>query len=179
MRDREGRRNPARSGENPVDGRYAPGMAPERRASATATVLLTDLVASTELMSRLGDAAFDELRRGHFGGLQEVFGGLGGEVVKNTGDGLLVTFGSAADALAAAVAAQQTTVRPDPAVPVPLELRVGMALGEVAFDAGDVFGTPVVEAARLVARAEPGQILTTPAVRIVARSGAGVRSSHV
>jgi class 3 adenylate cyclase/tetratricopeptide (TPR) repeat protein len=149
-------------------------MAPERRASATATVLLTDLVASTELMSRLGDAAFDELRRGHFGGLQEVFGGLGGEVVKNTGDGLLVTFGSAADALAAAVAAQQATVRPDPAVPVPLELRVGMALGEVAFDAGDVFGTPVVEAARLVARAEPGQILTTAVVRIVAGSRAGV-----
>jgi class 3 adenylate cyclase/tetratricopeptide (TPR) repeat protein len=150
-------------------------MAPERRASATATVLLTDLVASTELMSRLGDAAFDELRRAHFGGLQEVFGGLGGEVVKNTGDGLLVTFGSAADALAAAVAAQQATVRPDPAVPVLLELRVGMALGEVAFDAGDVFGTPVVEAARLVGRAEPGQILTTAVVRIVAGSRAGVR----
>ncbi|HKY76193.1 MAG TPA: AAA family ATPase [Acidimicrobiia bacterium] len=149
-------------------------MGAERRANATATVLLTDLVASTELMARLGDAAFDELRRAHFGGLQEVFDGLGGEVVKNTGDGLLVTFGSAADALAAAVAAQQATVRPDPSVPVPLELRVGMALGEVAFDGGDVFGTPVVEAARLVARAEAGQILTTAVVRIVAGSRAGV-----
>jgi class 3 adenylate cyclase len=149
-------------------------MTPERRASATATVLLTDLVASTELMARLGDAAFDELRRAHFGCLQEVFDGLGGEVVKNTGDGLLVTFGSAAEALAAAVAAQQATVRPDPALPVPLELRVGLALGEVAFDAGDVFGTPVVEAARIVARAEPGQILTTTVVRIVAGSRAGV-----
>ena len=149
-------------------------MAPERRASATATVLLTDLVASTELMTRLGDSAFDELRRAHFAALREVFSAHAGEEIKNTGDGLLVTFGSAADALAAAVAAQQTTVRPDPAVPVPLELRVGMALGEVAFDAGDVFGTPVVEAARLVARAEPGQILTTTVVRIVAASRAGV-----
>ena len=157
-----------------MDGRYAPGMAPERRASATATVLLTDLVASTELMTRLGDAAFDELRRAHFAGLREVFSAYAGEEIKNTGDGLLVTFGSAADALAAAVAAQQATVRPDPAVPVPLELRVGLALGEVAFDAGDVFGTPVVEAARLVARAEPGQILTTAVVRIVAGSRAGV-----
>ena len=149
-------------------------MAPERRASATATVLLTDLVASTELMSRLGDAAFDELRRSHFAALREVFAAHAGEEIKNTGDGLLVTFGSAADALAAAVAAQQAAVRPDPAVPVPLELRVGMALGEVAFEAGDVFGTPVVEAARLVARAEPGQILTTAVVRIVAGSRAGV-----
>jgi class 3 adenylate cyclase len=149
-------------------------MAPERRPSATATVLLTDLVASTKLMARLGDAAFDDLRRAHFGGLHEAFTAHGGEVIKNTGDGLLVTFGSAADALAAAVAAQQATVRPDPAVPVPLELRVGLALGEVAFDAGDVFGTPVVEAARLVALAEPGQILTTAVVRIVAGSRAGV-----
>jgi class 3 adenylate cyclase len=149
-------------------------MAPERRPSATATVLLTDLVASTELMSRLGDIAFDDLRRAHFSGLREVFATHAGEEIKNTGDGLLVTFGSAADALAAAVAAQQATVRPDPAVPVPLELRVGLALGEVAFDGGDVFGTPVVEAARLVARAEPGQILTTAVVRIVAGSRAGV-----
>jgi class 3 adenylate cyclase/tetratricopeptide (TPR) repeat protein len=149
-------------------------MAPEKRASATATVLFTDLVASTELMARLGDTAFDDLRRAHFAGLREVFTAHAGEEIKNTGDGLLVTFGSAADALAAAVAAQQATVRPDPAVPVPIELRVALALGEVAFDAGDVFGTPVVEAARLVARAEPGQILTTAVVRIVAGSRAGV-----
>ena len=149
-------------------------MAPEKRASATATVLFTDLVASTELMARLGDVAFDDLRRAHFAGLREVFAAHAGEEIKNTGDGLLVTFGSAADALAAAVAAQQATVRPDPAVPVPIELRVALALGEVAFDAGDVFGTPVVEAARLVARAEPGQILTTAVVRIVAGSRAGV-----
>ena len=155
-------------------GLRSASMAPERRASATATVLLTDLVASTELMARLGDAAFDELRRAHFAALRDVFTAHAGEEIKNTGDGLLVTFGSAADALAAAVAAQQATVRPDPAVPVPLELRVGLALGEVAFDAGDVFGTPVVEAARLVARAEPGQILTTAVVRIVAGSRAGV-----
>ena len=120
--------------------------------------------ASTELMARLGDAAFDELRRAHFAGLREALAAHGGEEIKNTGDGLLVTFGSAVDALAAAVAAQQADGRPDPAVPVPIELRVGLALGEVAFEAGDVFGTPVVEAARLVARAQPGQILTTAVV---------------
>ncbi|HEV8623572.1 MAG TPA: AAA family ATPase [Acidimicrobiia bacterium] len=149
-------------------------MAPERRASTTATVLFTDLVASTELMARLGDAAFDDLRRAHFAGLREVFAAHGGEEIKNTGDGLLMTFGSATDALAAAVAAQQQTVRPDPAVPVPIELRVGLALGDVAFDAGDVYGTPVVEAARLVARAQPGEILTTGVVQVVAGSRAGV-----
>ena len=149
-------------------------MSPERRATATASVLFTDLVASTDLMARLGDAAFDELRRNHFAGLRAVFARHGGEEVKNTGDGLLVTFASAVEALAAAVAAQQTTVRPGPGVPLPIELRVGVALGEVAFEAGDVFGTPVVEAARLVALAQPGQILATAVVQAVAGSRAGV-----
>ena len=131
---------------------------PERtRASETATVLLTDLVASTQLMARLGDAAFDELRGPHFAGLREVFTAHAGQEIKNTGDGLLVTFGSAAGC------PRRRRRRPaddgaaaSPAVPVPLELRVGLALGEVAFDAGDVFGTPVVEAARLVAAGAAG-----------------------
>ena len=160
--------------------RYARGTMPERtRASVTATVLFTDLAASTELMARLGDAAFDEVRRAHFAGLREVFAAHAGEEIKNTGDGLMVTFGSAADALSAAVEAQQTTVRRDPALPVPIELRVGLALGEVALEGGDVFGTAVVEAARLVARAEPGQILTTAVVRIVAGSRAEVTFSDL
>ncbi len=53
-------------------------------------------------------------------------------------------------------------------------MKVGLALGEVALEDGDVFGTPVVEAARLVAAARPGQILSTVLVRAVAGTRAGV-----
>ena len=47
----------------------------------------------------------------------------------------------------------------------PLAIRVGLALGDVSFEDGDVFGTPVIEAARLVATAGSGQILATTVVR--------------
>ena len=138
-------------------------------------VLFTDLVGSTELMARLGDTAFDGFRSEHFAALREAVATCGGVEVKTTGDGILATFTSAVDALAAAVAAQQATDRQSRAVELPLEIRVGLAIGEVAFDeAGDVFGTPVVEAARLMSAAGGGQILCSVLVRAMAGSRAGV-----
>ncbi|MGH9040974.1 MAG: ATP-binding protein [Acidimicrobiia bacterium] len=144
------------------------------RTSGTATVLFTDLVGSTDLMTRLGDDAFDRLRGEHFARLREAVTGCGGEEIKNTGDGILATFTSAVDALAAAVAVQQATDRQARSADVPVSIRVGMSIGEVGFEEGDVFGTPVVEAARLVAAARPGQILATAVVRMLAGSRAGV-----
>ncbi len=143
-------------------------------AGAVACVMFTDLVGSTELMARLGDAAFDQVRNEHFSGLRQSITPRGGSEIKNTGDGLLATFPSAAEALAAAVAAQQATEAHARRVEIGLQLRVGLALGEVDVDTGDVFGTPVVEAARLVAAARPGQILCTALVRAVAGSRAAV-----
>src|SRR5712691_11721231 len=125
-------------------------------------------------MTRLGDVAFDQVRGEHFRRLRGAVASAGGEEVKNTGDGLLVTFASAVDALAAAVAVQQATNGQSHSTGTELAIRVGLALGEVAFEDGDVFGTPVVEAARLVAVAQPGQILATAVVRVVAGSRAGV-----
>jgi hypothetical protein len=125
-------------------------------------------------MTRLGDLAFDQLRSQHFAELREVIAGAGGTEIKNTGDGLLATFSSAVDALAVATGAEQATARQGRSSGLPLSLRVGIALGEVTLEDGDVFGTPVVEAARLVARAAPGQILVTGLVRAVAGSRSGV-----
>ncbi len=138
-------------------------------------VLFTDLAGSTELMTRLGDAAFDTLRSEHFAGLRDVVAEAGGTEIKNTGDGILATFTSAVDALATAARAQQLTDQQGRAAGFPLALRVGLSLGEVAVEDGDVFGTPVVEAARLVAAARPGQILATGLVRAVAGTRAGVQ----
>jgi class 3 adenylate cyclase/tetratricopeptide (TPR) repeat protein len=136
-----------------------------------ATVLFTDLVGSTGLMSRLGEPAYDRLRDEHFARLRHVVMARGGDEVKNTGDGLLVVFSSAVEALEAAVAAQQATDDHGRAAGEPLAVRVGLSVGEVAFAAdGDVFGTSVVEAARLVAAARPGQILCTALVRTMAGS---------
>ena len=134
----------------------------------TATVLFTDLVGSTELLFRLGEHAFDGLRRAHFAAMRDAISGAGGIVVKGTGDGVLATFLSAAEALSCAVAMQQAVDVHGRTAGVALALRVGLSLGDVVFEDSDVYGAPVVEAARLVAVARPGQILATALVRLVA-----------
>lgn len=141
-------------------------------ATQTITVLFTDLVGSTELLSRLGEMPADQLRREHFGLLRAAVIDAGGEEVKNLGDGLMVTFESVGAGLACGVAMQQgIAARPDSAEP--LLIRVGVAVGEADAEDGDYFGLPVVEAARLCAHAEGGEILTTDMVRLLARSRGG------
>jgi hypothetical protein len=119
-------------------------------------------------MSRLGAEAFDQLRLAHFAALRQALDRHGGEEVKNTGDGLMATFGSVVDAVRGAVAMQQATDRQARTGRAPIAIRVGVSIGEVTFEDGDVFGAPVVEAARLVAAAGPGKILTTSIARALA-----------
>lgn len=144
------------------------GRVKGERSQGTATVLFSDLVGSTELLGSMGEAAFDEFRRRHFAALRSAVERHGGEEIKTLGDGILAVFGSAADALAGAVAMQQGVDSQNRSEPHPVSIRIGLALGDVAFDDGDVFGAPVVEAARLVASARAGQILATTVVRVVA-----------
>ncbi len=61
-------------------------------AAETITVLFTDLVGSTDLLSRVGEVRADELRREHFGLLRANVAEHGGREVKNLGDGLMVVF---------------------------------------------------------------------------------------
>src|SRR5438067_10492753 len=78
---------------------------------STAIVLFTDLVGSTELRSRLGDEAAEELRRKHDDLVVHAIETNRGRVVKNLGDGVMATFSGASDAMAAAVAIQQSLDR--------------------------------------------------------------------
>jgi class 3 adenylate cyclase/tetratricopeptide (TPR) repeat protein len=147
--------------------------------TGTATVLFTDLAGSTELMGRLGQSTFDDVRRAHFAALRKAIQRNNGEEMKTLGDGILAVFGSAADAAECAVAMQQAAQRQSAVVQGSLAIRVGIGLGDVRFEEGDVFGTPVVEAARLVEAARPGQILATAIVQVVAGGRAGVRFDDI
>ena len=78
----------------------------------------------------------------------------GGEIVKNTGDGVMVVFRhSAVDAVTCSVRMHDGVEALDPQRPA--AIRVGIAAGEVASESGDWFGTPVVEASRLESAASP------------------------
>jgi class 3 adenylate cyclase/tetratricopeptide (TPR) repeat protein len=147
--------------------------APERPAG-TVTLLFTDQVSSTETLLRLGDDAAERLRRTHFRLLREVAGTHGGQEVKNLGDGLMVAFASAVDAVACAIAIQQAVNRQ---AEEDLAVRVGLNVGEPIVDEGDYFGTPVVVAKRLCDAAAAGQILASDVVRALVgtRGGFGFR----
>lgn len=127
-------------------------------SSMTATVVFTDLVGSTALLSRLGVGA-DAVRRAHFAALRGAIVAHGGEEVKNLGDGLMVSFRSAGAALRCAVGMQQAIARLSRRHPQ--SIRIGLSAGDVTVEDGDLFGSPVIEAARLCAAAGTGQILVS------------------
>jgi adenylate cyclase len=90
-----------------------------------------------------------------------------GRVVKNTGDGFLAEFASVVDAVRCAVEVQRgmaernATTSPEERI----EFRVGINLGDVIAEGGDIFGDGVNIAARLEALAEPGGICVSRVVR--------------
>ncbi len=148
------------------------GPAGERRAG-TVTLLFTDQVGSTETLQRLGDEEGERLRRAHFGLLREAAALHGGEEVKNLGDGLMVAFVSAVDALACAITIQQAVHRARAGDALELAVRIGLNVGEPIRDEGDYFGTPVVIAKRLCDAGAPGQILASELVRGLAGTRGG------
>ena len=143
-------------------------------AIESTTILFTDVVGSTELSQRLSPDSAEEVRRRHFSILRQTIAEAGGTEVKNLGDGLMVMFASASAALACAVAMQQGVERDNRDREHSVGLRVGLSGGEVTREDDDCFGDPVVEAARLCAICEGGQVLATVWVRLTA----GRRGRH-
>src|ERR1700722_1989120 len=135
--------------------------------SVTATFLFTDLVNSTATAARLGPEAAEQLRTTHFRLLRGAIAAAGGTEVKNLGDGLMVALSSPSRALACAVGMQQAVEHHNRSTAEPLAIRIGLAMGEAIEQDDDYFGDPVVEAARLCAAANGGQILATDIVRLV------------
>src|SRR3954452_15114742 len=135
------------------------------QAPEVVTVLFTDVVGSTNLLTRLGDDAADALRRSHFGVLRRAIASHRGREIKSLGDGLMVAFGSARDAIACAAAMQQAVATE----PHALGLRVSVDAGEPIHENDDLFGTPVVVARRLCDAADGGQVLISDVVRLLIR----------
>jgi adenylate cyclase len=90
-----------------------------------------------------------------------------GRIVKTTGDGILIEFPSVVEAVECAVAIQRGMGERNKDVPVErrIEFRVGVNLGDIILEDGDIFGDGVNIAARLENLAEPGGVLVTRTVR--------------
>jgi adenylate cyclase len=90
-----------------------------------------------------------------------------GRVVKNTGDGVLAEFASVVDAVRCAVEVQRGMIDREPEVPEErrIRFRIGVNLGDVIADGGDIYGDGVNIAARLEGLAAPGGICVSGTVR--------------
>ena len=131
--------------------------------TASVSVLFTDLVGSTQMISSLDDESAEALLQRHFALLRPPVQEHGGEVVKNLGDGLMVVFSSPTDAVSCGIAIQHAVAQA--VVEEPLSVRIGIHTGEPVFDDGDYFGMCVVVAKRLCDAANGGEILVSDIVR--------------
>ena len=117
----------------------------------TLTVLFTDIVESTRLRTTLGERDAEDVLTRAEAVQANVIRSERGRIVKGLGDGILAVFPAADHALRAAgrLAARLDALAER--VDVPIDARVGVSAGDVRETDDDVSGTPVIEAARLVA----------------------------
>lgn len=131
-----------------------------------ATLLFVDIVGSTELLGRLGDATWRGVIERYYAIVRRLLVAYRGIEVDTAGDGLLARFDGPARAIRCARAIQTEARALD------LELRAGVHTGEVELAGNAVRGIAVHTAARIAALAGPGDVYTSTTVRdLVAGSG--------
>jgi adenylate cyclase len=134
----------------------------ERRLAA---ILAVDVAGYSRLMGADEEGTHDRLKA-HFAELvHPKVAEHRGRVVKNTGDGFLAEFASVVDAVRCAVAVQREMIARNASLPAQrrIEFRMGINVGDIIIEDGDIFGDGVNIAARLEALAEPGGICLSAA----------------
>ena len=134
-------------------------MAREQRRLAA--IVAADVVGYSRLMGRDESGTLARLREHRQQRLEPVLARHGGRLVKLTGDGALVEFPSAVDALSAAIEFQQAMAEANQDQPADTAIvfRIGLHLGDLIVDGDDLYGDGVNVAARLEAEAPPGGIV--------------------
>jgi class 3 adenylate cyclase/pimeloyl-ACP methyl ester carboxylesterase len=143
--------------------------------SGTAVILFADIVDSTALTERLGDAAFRSKARELGGSLRKLILHGGGTPVEGPtlGDGLLAVFTSAREAIEAALSCGKAG--DDAGLPLHLGLHAGDVIRESDPDGrANVYGGAVNIAARVSGLSAPGEVLVSDTVRSLARTSADV-----
>lgn len=141
-----------------------------RLPEGTVTVLVTDIEGSTELAERLGDLRFRQVLATHEHRVRACVDQHGGFVVKGTGDGFLLAFGSARQALLCASELQHAFDDEDE-----LAIRMGVHTGEVVRADGDLYGKTVIVASRLAGEASGGEVLVSEITKALTESGGDLR----
>lgn len=146
-------------------GRDAPADHTPDASSGFRTVLFTDVVASTPLLTQLRDAKMREVMHLHDAVMEAAVTRHGGRVVKTIGDAFMAEFAVPSAAVEAAIEAQQEIRGKFVGSDVPVQVRIGINAGEPIEEDGDLHGASVVIAKRLESAAESGGILVSDVVK--------------
>lgn len=139
---------------------------PLERNRVLATVLFTDIVGSTEHALELGDRKWRELLNQHHVLIRKELARFRGKEIDTAGDGFFATFDGPARAIRCAVAITNSVQR------LGIELRAGLHTGECEIIGDKVGGIAVHIGARVMSKAEAGQVLVSSTVKdLVAGSG--------
>jgi class 3 adenylate cyclase len=141
-----------------------------------ATVLFTDIVGSTERAAQLGDRAWRDLLDSHHALVRRELARFRGREIKTIGDAFIATFDGPARGVRCACSIR------DRVSELGIEIRAGVHTGEVELSDGDIGGIAVHIAARVIAAAQPGEVLVSNTVKDLAAGSAiefSDRGAHV
>ena len=151
-----------------------------RRARRLAAIMFTDLVGFTRLAQRDEEAAL-RLRAEHQQLVRPRLAEHGGREVKTLGDGFLIEFPSAVDSLRCAVEIQRAVAERNASSPTtdPIQLRIGIHLGDVIEEGNDIVGDAVNVASRIEPLAEPGGICVSGSIYDQVRNKLSLRLEKI
>jgi TolB-like protein len=147
-----------------AQGRDAGGMTATRRLAA---ILAADVAGYSRLIGADEGGTLQALKAIRAELIDPSIAAHNGRLVKTTGDGLLVEFSSVVDALHCATEVQAGMAERNAAVPTEkrIEFRIGINVGDIVAEEGDIFGDGVNVAARLEGLAQPGGICVSARVQ--------------
>jgi TolB-like protein/class 3 adenylate cyclase/Tfp pilus assembly protein PilF len=135
-------------------------MAEARVDRRLAAILAADVAGYSRLMGADEEGTLARLNAHRREFLEPTIAEHRGRIVKRTGDGILLEFGSAVDAVRCAIQTQRGMAQRNATVPADrrIEIRIGIHVGDIITEEGDIFGDGVNIAARLESIAQPGGI---------------------
>jgi TolB-like protein/class 3 adenylate cyclase/tetratricopeptide (TPR) repeat protein len=142
----------------------APSPSKTADGQRLAAILFADIAGYTELMHANEAATYEAWRRARAEAVEPTVAAHRGRIVKFTGDGFLAEFPAAESAVTCAVKLQAAMAGREP-----LRLRMGIHLGDIYLEGGDVYGDGVNVASRLEGLAQPGGVCISGTVHDLVR----------
>ena len=153
-----------------------PDLRSHTAPDGTVTLLFSDIEGSTAMTDRLGDLRAQEVLRVHNDIFRQRLESFDGHEVKSMGDGFMLAFSSARNALLCSIVVQRAFAAHNiQGTSEPIRVRMGLHTGEAIKEEQDYFGRNVILAARISAKGLGGEILVSSLVKELTESGGDIR----